>query len=51
MENIVACVRIRPSPPGQNEEVVFDKFEEKSVINLKTRDKYDFGIDFQKLLP
>lgn len=41
-ENIISCVRIKPLPNNE-EEISCIKFEEKSVLLLKTKEKYNFG--------
>jgi len=43
MENIISCIRIKPVLSPDSEEVVCEKVEEKSVLNLKTREVYNFG--------
>ena len=42
-ENIKACIRIKPVLEDNNEELMYNKFEEHSVINLKSNEKFDFG--------
>ena len=44
MENIKACIRIKPPSSDVLEEIVCTKFEENSVVNLKTNERFDFGI-------
>ena len=44
MENIIACIRIKPLSAEENDEVACEKFEENSVLNTKTNEKLDFGI-------
>ena len=44
MENIIACVRIKPVSFDENDELVCGKFEENSVLNTKNNERYDFGI-------
>ena len=44
MENIIACVRIKPILCDENDEIACEKFEENSVLNTKTNEKLDFGI-------
>ena len=43
MESIKACIRIKPPTADIQEEIVCTKFEENSVVNLKTNEKFDFG--------
>jgi len=50
MENIITCVRIRPLLQDQTEEVICQKYQEKSVINLKTQERYDFGNIFTQMI-
>jgi len=50
MENIITCIRIRPILQDQTEEIVFDKYPEKSVINLKTQERYEFGKTSTKVI-
>lgn len=44
-ENIISCVRIKPLPNNEDD-VSCIKFEEKSVLLLKTKEKYNFGKTF-----
>jgi len=42
MENIISTVRIRPITPSSIDEIFCEPFEEKSVINTKTKEKFTF---------
>ena len=43
MENIKACIRIKPLLSDCTEEVVCEKLGENSVLNIKSKEKFDFG--------
>lgn len=43
MENIKACIRIKPILTKSEEEVICGKYGENAVINYKTQEVYSFG--------
>ena len=49
MENILACVRIKPVINKETDEKICGKLDEKSIIMFKTNEKYNFGTDVKNL--
>ena len=46
MEYIRACIRIKPTLGNEDEEIICGKYDETSVVNYKTHEKYNFGKHF-----
>ena len=43
MENIKACIRIKPLLGNSEEDIICGKYDETSVINYRTNEMYSFG--------